>query len=185
MVSTCRSARNRSLSRPEMFFPAGSLGRTMSDRAAFLAGDRPDDVLLFVAESAVSGFAALAELGERVADGVVLVVEGERGREAFERATGLDPMAFAGDAMGTDGTVDPECSGGTCPAADAANAGGGDEEDSDGHRTEPHAARFLFAFAEERNEAAGGIYAEGDVIHAYVACTCGETYADKWVAGQR
>jgi hypothetical protein len=142
----------------------------MSDRAAFLAGDRPEDVLLYVAESAVSGIEALADRGERVDDGVVLVVEGERGRRAFERATGLDPMAFARDAMGTDGTVDPGCTGGDCPA-----------DDGDGD----HDARFVFAFAEEQNEEVGGLYAEGDVVHAYVACSCGEAYADKWVAGER
>lgn len=147
----------------------------MSDRAAFLAGDRPDDVLIYVAESAVSGIEALADRGERVDDGVVLVVEGERGRRAFERATGLDPMAFARDAMGTEGTVDPGCTGGTCPVA-------GDPTAAD---PETHDATFVFAFAEEHNDEVGGLYAEGDVIHAYVACSCGETYADKWVAGER
>ena len=147
----------------------------MSDRAAFLAGDRPDDVLMYFSESAVSGIDALADLGERVEDGVVLVVEGERGRGAFESATGLDPMAFAKDAMGTEGTVDPDCTGGTCPAA-----GGGDDALPGAHE-----AKFVFAFAEEQNEEVGDLYAEGDVIHAYVACTCGETYSGKWVAGER
>jgi hypothetical protein len=142
----------------------------MSDRTAFLAGERPDDVLMYFAEDAVSGIDALADLGERTERGVVLVVEGERGRSAFESATGLDPMAFAKDAMGTEGTVDTDCTGGTCPAAEA----GGD-----------HAARYVFAFAEAQNEEAGGLYADGDVVHAYVACSCGETYADKWVAGER
>lgn len=141
----------------------------MSDRTTFLAGDRPDDVLMYFAEDAVSGVDALADIGERTADGVALVVDGEQGRSAFESATGLDPMAFAKDAMGTEGTVDPDCLGGVCPAGDGAD----------------HAARYVFAFAERANEEVGGLYAEGDVVHAYVACTCGETYADKWVAGER
>jgi hypothetical protein len=47
------------------------------------------------------------------------------------------------------------------------------------------ALRFTFAFVEARNEEVGGIYAEGPVVHAYAACTCGETYSQRWVAGTR
>jgi len=115
----------------------------MSDREAFLAGDRPDDVFIYLADDAVSGVDSLAAYG---------------------------PMEFAGRAMGTEGAADPDCTGGTCPADDG---------------TAPHEARFVFAFAEEQNEAAGDIYAEGDVVHAYVSCSCGEAYSDKWVAGAR
>jgi hypothetical protein len=142
----------------------------MSDREAFLAGDRPDDVFIYLADDAVSGVDSLAAYGERVAGGTVLVVDGEAGRSAFRSATGVDPMEFAGRAMGTEGAADPDCTGGTCPADDG---------------TAPHEARFVFAFAEEQNEAAGDIYAEGDVVHAYVSCSCGEAYSDKWVAGAR
>ena len=84
----------------------------MSDREAFLAGERPDDVLMYVADEAVSGIDSLADVGERVEGGAVLVVDGERGRSAFQRATGLDPMAFAREAMDTEGIVDPDCTGG-------------------------------------------------------------------------
>lgn len=138
-------------------------------RAAFLAGERPDDVHIYISEDAVSDLDALAEHGERIDGGIVLVMDGERARSVFQRTTGIDPMALAQDAMGTDGEVDPDCAGGTCP-----------EDDGEGH--EP---RFIFAFAEEQNEAVGGLYAEGDVIHAYVACDCGERYSEKWVAGER
>jgi hypothetical protein len=31
----------------------------------------------------------------------------------------------------------------------------------------------------------GDIYAEGDVIHGYVSCSCGTAYSDKWVVGER
>jgi len=156
----------------------------MGDRAAFLAGERPDDVLMYFAERAVSGVDTLADLGERTDEGVVLVVDGDRGRSAFQSATGLDPMAFAKDAMATEGSVAPDCTGGTCPAADgtgdeAAGTNGGDGSSG------AHEVRFVFAFAEERNDEAGGLYAEGDVVHAYVACACGETYSDRWVAGER
>lgn len=43
----------------------------------------------------------------------------------------------------------------------------------------------MFAFAEEQNGEVGGLYAEGEVIHAYVACTCGQRYSDKWVADEQ
>jgi hypothetical protein len=144
----------------------------MSDREAFLAGDRPEDVLMYFADDAVSDVGAIADIGETVEDGVVLVVDGDQGRSAFQAATGLDPMNFARDAMDTEGTVDPGCTGGTCPAAGDAPG-------------DPHTARFVFAFAEEQNAEAGGLYAEGDVVHAYVACSCGTSYSDKWVAGER
>ena len=142
----------------------------MSDREAFLAGERPDDVLMYFAESAVSGTESIADIGERVSDGVVLVVDGEDGRAAFQSTTGLDPMRFAKQAMDTEGTVEPGCTGGTCPAGD------GDD---------PHEARFVFAFVEKQNEEAGGLYAEGAVVHAYVSCSCGEAYSDRWNVGER
>ena len=142
---------------------------TDADREAFLAGDRPEDVLVYLAEAAVSNPEALEAHGERVDDGIVLVLPGEKARSVFQSAAGIDPMAFAREAMDTDGEVAPDCTGGVCPAGDG----------------EDHHARFVFAFAEEENEEAGGLYAEGDVIHAYVSCACGESYSQKWVAGER
>ncbi|WIV67131.1 DUF5807 family protein [Natrialbaceae archaeon AArc-T1-2] len=139
----------------------------MSDsRSAFLAGERHDDVALFLAESFVDD-ERLERFGERVDGGVVIVVEGDRGRNAFEAATGLDAMEFAGTAMDREGTVADDLAGGTCPDAD-----GGD-----------HDVQFVFAFTEAQNEEIGGIYAEGDVVHAYARCECGTAYSDRWNAG--
>ena len=136
---------------------------------AFLRGDRPDDILIYLHEEGVGSMDDLLDIGTRVDDGVVLVLPGDDGKAAFERATGLDAMDFAGMAMDTDGEVHDDCTGGVCPEADS-------EADDD------HYAKFVFAFAEERNEGVGGIYAEGDVIHGYAACACGTTYSEKWVA---
>ncbi|WP_254839602.1 DUF5807 family protein [Natronomonas marina] len=133
---------------------------------SFLAGDRPDDILVYLHEEGVGSVEDLLDIGTRVEDGVVLVLPGEDGKAAFESATGLDAMDFAGMAMETDGDVDDDCTGGTCPDGD------GDD----------HYVKFVFAFAEAQNEAVGGLYAEGDVIHGYAACACGTTYSDKWVA---
>jgi hypothetical protein len=144
----------------------------MSDREEFLAGERPEDVLMFFSEDATDGIESLVDHGERVEGGAVLVVDGEQGRGAFQAATGLDPMNFAKRAMGTEGAIDADCTGGTCPNAD-------DGPD------DPHEARYVFAFAEEQNEEVEGIYQEGDVIHAYVSCSCGQAYSDKWIAGDR
>jgi hypothetical protein len=143
---------------------------TDGDREAFLAGDRPEDVLVYLDERAVSNPASLEAHGERVDGGIVLVLPGEQARSVFQRAAGIDPMAFARQAMDTEGEVVADCTGGVCPAR-----GDGDDHD----------ARFVFAFAEARNEDAGGLYAEGAVVHAYVSCACGESYSDKWVAGER
>ena len=132
---------------------------------SFLAGDRPDDVLVYLHEGGIGSVEDLLEIGTRVEDGVVLVLPGAEGKAAFESATGLDPMEFAGAAMDTDGDIDDDCTSGTCPE------GNGDD----------HYARFVFAFAEEQNEGVGGRYAEGDVMHAYAACDCGTTYSEKWV----
>ena len=142
---------------------------TDSDRAAFLAGDRPEDVLIYLDEAAVSNPDALEAHGERVEGGIVLVLPGEKARSVFQQAAGIDPMAFAKQAMGTDGEIDADCTGGTCP-----------EGEGPGHE-----ARFVFAFAEEQNEEVGDMYAEGDVIHGYVSCSCGTAYSDKWVVGDR
>ena len=149
----------------------------------FLAGDRPDDVVLFLSDRTVDDPGPLLEYGERVDDGVVLVMDGETGRSVFQSATEMDAMAFAGKAMRTDGVIHPDLTGGDCPKAgpDEDDADGTDEEDFDG----PHYARFVFAFAEEENPDVGGRYADGDVIHAYAHCSCGAAYSQNWTAGER
>lgn len=136
-----------------------------AEREAFLAGRRPADVHIYLHEDVVSNPSALATHGELVDDGVVLVLDGEQARGVFQETTGIDPMALAGDARATEGDVDRDCAGATCPV------GGRD-----------HQPRLIFAFAEGQNESAGGLYAEGPVVHAYVACGCGERYSDRWVA---
>ena len=136
--------------------------------AAFRRGERADDVCIYLHEEGVGNVDALSEMGIRTDDGVVLVMPGEEGRAAFQRATSLDPMDFAGMAMDTDGEIDEDLTGGDCPDAD-------DGAD--------HYVKFVFAFAEERHPEMEGLYAEGDVIHAYAACACGTTYSEKWVAG--
>lgn len=143
----------------------------MEDVEAFLAGNRPDHVVAYLSEEILEGASKLAEqpYAEARGDGVVLIVPGEVGRSKLESAVGVDPMALAREAMGTEGEIDRDLAGGSCPAA------------ADG---EPHDLQLLFAFAEEQNEDLDGPYAEGDVIHAYGRCGCGETYSEKWVAGR-
>jgi hypothetical protein len=138
-------------------------------RRKFLDGERPEDVLVFLGEAAVSGIDSLADHGERVENGLVLVLPGERGRGVFRRATGVDAMSFAGTASDREGAVDPGMIAGDCP--DGGDGG--------------HGLQFLLGFAEEQNVEAGGRYAEGDVLHAYAACDCGTAYSDRWVVGER
>lgn len=133
-------------------------------REEFLAGERPDDVALYLADDYVSD-ERLSQFGTRVDDGVVIVVEGARGKDAFQAATGMEAMSFAKTAMELEGTVDDDLAGGSCPETD---------------REDEHAVQFAFAFAEEQNEDIGGLYADGDVVHAYARCTCGAAYSDKW-----
>jgi len=137
-------------------------------RDEFLAGDRPDEVAMFVAEE--DAVPALAERGIETERGVLLVLPGEDGRAAFSAGTGTDAMTFAGEAMDREGRIAPTLDDGECP-----------DDDGDGG----HAVRFLLAFAEAENPAVGGQYAEGDVIHAYAKCDCGVAYSDRWVVGER
>jgi len=141
-------------------------------REEFLAGQRPEDVAFYVADDTVDDPTTLEEYGERVDDGTLIVVDGEAGRSAFQAATGTDAMGFAKQAMGNEGEIAEELTGGACPDADDGDAEG-------------HDARFVFAFAEEQNEDVGGLYGEGDVIHAYAQCDCGTAYSQKWVVGER
>lgn len=136
-----------------------------SAREEFLAGDRIEDVALFLADSYVSD-ERLEDFGESVEDGVLIIVDGERGRNAFQAATGTGAMEFAQSAMDLEGIIDDDLAGGNCPEAPA------DDED--------HAVQYVFAFAEAQNEDVGGIYADGDVVHAYAQCTCGTAYSDRW-----
>jgi len=139
-------------------------------RREYLAGERTDDIVLFVADSE-GDTDTLGEYGEVVEDGVVLVLPAEQGRDACKRATGIDPMEFAGKAMNNDGDVDRDLTGGTCPRTESAP-------------DEVHEAEFLFSFAEDQNEEVGGVYSQGDIVHAYVSCSCGKAYSDRWVVGE-
>lgn len=144
----------------------------MSELSAYLAGDRLDDVAIFVSDAFMNQNAVIANHGEAVDGGVVLVVDGEEGRAAFSQGTGIDPMEFARAAMGTEGEIDPDLAGGVCP-------------DSDSEADEAHEIEFVFSFAEAENPGVGGMYADGDVIHAYAHCTCGVNFSHKWVADDR
>mgnify|MGYP006295032501 CR=1 FL=1 len=140
--------------------------------AGFLAGDRPDDVALYLSAERVSNVESLLEkpVASAADDGVLLVVDGETGRSVFRQFTGQDAMDFTGAAMQRDGHVEQSLAAGTCP-------------DDDGD--EPHEPVFVFSFAEEQNEEVGGMYARGAVVHAYAQCSCGTAYADKWVVDER
>ncbi|GAB3420903.1 DUF5807 family protein [Haloparvum alkalitolerans] len=144
----------------------------MSDLDAFLSGDRPDDVVLFISDSYLDDDSRLREVGRETDGGVRVVVDGETGRSAFKAGTGMDAMAFAKEAMANEGEIAHTLDGGACPFAD-------EDPEAD------HEVRFVFAFAEAQNEEVGGLYAEGDVVHAYAHCACGESYSHKWVVGTR
>jgi hypothetical protein len=160
----------------------GRVRRDMSKLSEFLAGERPEDVALFLADDYLDEDGTIASHGEAVDGGVVLVADGEQGRSIFSAGTGMDAMQFAKGAMGTEGDIAADLSGGVCPASESAE-GGDDAEAGDGESG--HAVQFVFAFAEEQNEEVGGLYAEGDVIHAYAHCDCGESFSHKWVTGER
>lgn len=142
----------------------------MSELDEFLAGERLEDVVIFLSDAFLEADSALYDMGTETDDGVVLVVAGDKGRQAFQAGTGMEAMQFAKTAMGAEGTIDPELSGGVCPDADEG---------------EDHDVEFVFAFAEEENPEVGGLYEEGDVVHAYAHCACGENYSHKWVVGSR
>ncbi|WP_256290253.1 DUF5807 family protein [Halobellus inordinatus] len=142
----------------------------MSQLEDFLAGERHEDVALFLTDEYLDSQGKLPKMGETVDSGYVLVVPGDDGRRAFAAGTGMDAMEFARGAMDQRGHISRTVDGGECPAAD------GDDED--------HAVEFIFAFSEAQNEEVGGLYAHGDVIHAYAHCACGESYSDKWVVGE-
>ena len=145
----------------------------MSRLDEFLSGDRPDDVAIYLADRIVNDPDRLASVGERVEDGVLLLVDGERGRAVFQSATGIGAMEFAGAAMSRDGTIDRTLAGGICPERDDGPA---DLDESTSHEL-----RFLLAFVEKRDDEVGGQYAEGDVVHAYAACDCGTAYSETWI----
>jgi hypothetical protein len=150
------------------------------DREAFLAGEATDHVALYLADDLVAGVDRLAErpYAQRVADGVLLIVEGERGRALLPKLVGEDAMDFAGTAMQTEGRVARDLTGGSHDHGDTG------EGDGNGDADAAHAVEFVFAFAEAQNEAVGDRYAEGDVVHAYARCSCRTAFSDRWVVGQ-
>ncbi|MGQ4554346.1 DUF5807 family protein [Halobellus sp. GM3] len=152
----------------------------MSQLEEFLAGERHDDVALYLTESYLDSQGKLPKMGETVDSGYVLVVDGDDGRRAFAAGTGLDAMEFARGAMEARGHVSRGLDGGECPAADRSGA----SNDADDAEADDHEVEFIFAFSEERNDEVGGLYARGDVVHAYAHCACGASYSDKWVVGE-
>ncbi|RAW44555.1 hypothetical protein DQW50_13980 [Halorubrum sp. 48-1-W] len=150
----------------------------MSKLEAFLAGDRLDDVVFYVSDAFLDDDSRLRAVGTETDGGVLLVLDGETGRSAFQAGTGMGAMEFAKEAMAAEGEIARSLDGGECPFAGDADDEGEDTDDD-------HEVRFVFAFAEGENPEVGGLYAEGDVIHAYAHCTCGESYSRKWVVGDR
>lgn len=148
----------------------------MTAREEFLAGGRPDDVAIFVADEHLRNAEALAERAERVDGGYVLVVDGERGRRVFRTLAGGAPMEFAQEATKREGAVDRGLTGGTCPEQED-----GEDADGDPEASDAHAVRFVFAFVQEQTDGVGGLYEEGDVVHAYARCACGTAYSDRWL----
>ena len=148
----------------------------MSDLDEFLAGERLDDVVFYLSDAYLDDDSRLREVGTETDGGVRLILDGETGRSAFQAGTGMGAMEFAKTAMGAEGEIARSLDGGACPFAD----GDGDEDGPDDHDV-----NFVFAFAEAQNEEVGDLYAEGDVVHAYAHCTCGESYSHKWVVGDR
>ncbi|WP_066413872.1 DUF5807 family protein [Halorubrum aethiopicum] len=156
----------------------------MSKLEAFLAGDRLDDVVFYLSDAFLDDDSRLREVGTETDDGVRLVLDGETGRSAFQAGTGMGAMEFAKEAMANEGAIARSLDGGECPFA--GDDGDSDDSDDDGDDDgDDHEVRFVFAFAEGENPEVGGLYAEGDVIHAYAHCTCGESYSHKWVVGER
>jgi len=144
----------------------------MDTLEAFLAGDRLDDVAIYINESILGDDHNLGTAGQEVDNGIVLVLDGETGRTAFQQATGIGAMQFAKEAMGQEGQINAGLAGGVCPEAD-----GPDDQN--------HTIEFILSFAEAQNEEVGGLYADGDVIHAYAHCSCGVNFSHKWLAGSR
>jgi len=144
----------------------------MDTLEAFLAGERLDDVAIYINDSILGDDHNLGSAGQEVDSGIVLVLDGETGRAAFQQATGIGAMQFAKEAMGSEGEISTDLAGGVCPEAD----GPGDDD---------HTIEFILSFAEAQNEEVGGLYADGDVIHAYAHCSCGVNFSHKWLAGSR
>lgn len=137
----------------------------------FIAGERLEDVAIYIDEGQLGDDHNLGDAGAEVDTGIILVVPGEAGRNAFQQATGIGAMEFAKEAMGRDGKIESTLAGGICP----------DDDGDDGE----HTIEFVLSFAEAENEEVGGLYAEGDVIHAYAHCSCGVNFSQKWLAGSR
>ncbi|MWV63722.1 hypothetical protein GRS48_02625 [Halorubrum sp. JWXQ-INN 858] len=176
----------------------------MSKLDEFLAGDRLEDVVLFISDAFLDDDSRLRNVGEETDRGVRLILDGETGRSAFQAGTGMGAMEFAQTATRTEGRIARSLDDGECPFVDAEDATEeaeeGAEVDAEDAESDPgdaesdaegdafagdHEVRFVFAFAEGQNEEVGGIYAEGDVVHAYAHCACGESYSHKWVVGDR
>ncbi|QCC48757.1 DUF5807 family protein [Halobellus limi] len=157
----------------------------MSQLDAFLAGERHDDVALFLTEEYLDSQGKLPKMGETVDSGYVLVVPGDDGRRAFAAGTGMDAMEFARGAMESRGHISRSLDGGECPEAETAGSGDDatDADSEDDVADGDHDVEFIFAFSEAQNEEVGGLYARGAVVHAYAHCACGASYSDKWVVG--
>lgn len=144
-------------------------------RSEFLAGERPDDVAIYLADDVVDDPEKLLPYGERTDDGVLLILDGQKGRSVFQKATGVGPMAFAKQSGDRSGLVYDDLTGGTCPElAEAKNPNPDD-----------HRARFLLSFVQPQTEGVADRYEEGDVVHAYVQCACGTAYSNWWIAGEK
>ncbi|MFB6254969.1 MAG: DUF5807 family protein [Halobacteriaceae archaeon] len=132
----------------------------------FLAGNRPNDIALYFANSFLDNPENLSDYGVSVANGVILIVDGSTGRSIFNEVTGMQPMQFAQRAMQTSGSIESSLTSAECPNSTASNN---------------HFIKFLFAFVEEEKNNIDGIYDQGDVMHVYAFCSCDTAFSDRWV----
>jgi hypothetical protein len=139
----------------------------MQSLGQFVAGNRPEHVMLFQRDGTGPLSDNAQELGHEVADGTVIVAPAVMAQEIVSEVLSPSPTEFTDRAREREGEIESFLTAGTCP----------DAGEDDGK----HLLEQLFAFVQPEDQSLGEMYAKGDVMHAYAQCSCQAHYSDKWV----
>lgn len=139
----------------------------MQSFGRFIAGEKPKHILLYHGIGAGKLPDQAAKLAHDIEDGHVMVLPAAMAQEIADKVLIPDLSTFSERSRERGGAIESFLTAGTCPEA---------MDNGKGHTLEQ-----IFAFVQPKDELLGGIYAKGDVMHAYALCSCQTYYSDRWV----
>ncbi|WP_254280489.1 DUF5807 family protein [Haloarcula marina] len=144
----------------------------MQSHEQFIAGNRPGHIMLFQHENATSLPDDASKVAKNAAEGKMIIQPAVMARDLIDKVLVPNISQFTELSQKRQGNIEPYLTSGDCPEANS-------------NHDEDHIIEQLFAFVQPKHNSLGGIYADGDVMHAYARCSCQVHYSDRWVIASK